>query len=144
MKSRTAYLKYSEITSEPDELDDEADMDGYDDDVDPSDCDSRTSSEFTPLGLCLVEPRGDYLELELDFEAETGETLHVVVAWHSSPRSGRLEDWCVESVLRDEDEAAEAAEALEDGVQDSQCARENSDDAVVTRADVFSLSVTAR
>lgn len=144
MKSSTVYLKYFETSpaEEPDcdDLDLEDDMD---EEFDIS-SDSRSLHDFTPLGLSLLEPRGDFLELELEFEAAARDVLHVVVVRYRDPHGSRLEEWCVEAVLQDGDAAELLAEELEDGVRGSSCAVQEVSDAVVVRAEVFSLTVSAR
>jgi hypothetical protein len=145
MKSSTVYLRYSEISSEEEEPDcDDLDLeDDMDEDFDAS-SDRRPLHDFTPLGLTLLEPRGDFIELELEFEASPKDILHLVVVRYRDPHGPRLEEWCVEAVLQDGDCAELMAEELEDGVRASACAVERASDAVVVRAEVVSLAVSAR
>jgi hypothetical protein len=148
MNSSTVYLRYA--AASPDE---ERDVSSYDEDFDleddvDEDIDIRLEdavlSEFTPLGLSMLEPRGDFMELELDFTVGSRDVLHLVVVRFNDSRRRSSEDWCVEKVLQDVDEAAQLAEELEDGVRPSSCSMETSPESVVVRAEVFSLTVSVR
>jgi hypothetical protein len=144
MKSSTVYLRYLETSTSEDSDCDDLDLEDDMDEEFDSSSDSRSLHDFTPLGLSLLEPRGDFLELELEFEASAKDVLHVVVVRYRDPRGPWLEEWCVESVLQDGDAAELLAEELEDGLRSPSCAVQESPDAVVVRAEVFSLAVSAR
>jgi hypothetical protein len=146
MTSSTVYLKYTETDLE-DEREGYIDQDDLEDNMDEEldlSVDDRLLSEFTPLGLSMLEPRGDFVELELDFDVSSKDVLHLVVVRFNDPRGRVADDWCVEQVLRDEDEAAQLAEELEDGVKSSFCSEDRASESVVVRAEVFSLTVTVR
>lgn len=141
MPYTTVYLQYSEARNEDaeqadqDDEDHELEGDGYEYSSD----EDRVLVEFNPIKLSSREPRGESVELELDFEAEVGETLHLVVVRYNDHRNGLLEDWCVEKVLRSGDEAEELVEQLEDGLSGSECADSKQDESVVVKAEVFSM-----
>ena len=149
MISSTVYLRYAQISSDEDlddrsEDDEDLDLgDDIDEDVDLAMTD-RLLSEFTPLGLSILEPRGDFVELELDFTVSSRDVLHLVVVRFTDPRGRLDEDWCVERILRDVDDAAQLAEELEDGVCSSSCSQDLAPESVVVRAEVFSLTVSVR
>jgi len=148
MTSSTVYLKYTEVDLE-DEQDSCIDQDDLDleDDMDEEldlSMDDRQLSEFTPLGLSMLEPRGDFVELELDFDVSSKDVLHLVVVRFNDPRGRAVDDWCVERVFKDGDDAEQLAEELEDGVKPSLCSRDCAPESVVVRAEVFSLTVSVR
>jgi hypothetical protein len=142
MPYTTVYLQYSETRSddpEYDDSDDERDEDS--DDFDYEDGEERCFIEFNPIRLTAKEPRGDSVELELEFEAEVGETLHLVVVRYNNHRSGVLEDWCVEQVFKNGDDAEELVESLEDGLANAECAEDKHGESVVVKAEVFSMQL---
>lgn len=139
MPYTTVYLQYSEARNDDsdaaDREDDDIDFDDYEYDSE----EDKVLVEFNPIKLSTREPRGECVELELEFEAEVGETLHLVVVRYNDHRSGLLEDWCVERVFRSGDEAEELVEGLEDGLSGSECADSKHDESVVVKAEVFSM-----
>ena len=109
MPYTTVYLQYSETRNDDAEYEESEDenLDEDIDDYDYDDSEGRCYIEFNPIKLSVKEPRGDSVEIELDFEVDVGDTLHLVVVRYNNHRSGVLEDWCVERVFRNGDEAEE-------------------------------------
>lgn len=145
MPYTTVYLQYSENKSDDsdyddDDSDDERDEDS--DDFDYEDSENRCFIEFNPIRLTAKE-RGDSVELELglEFEAEVGETLHLVVVRYNNHRTGVLEDWCVEQVFKNGDDAEELVESLEDGLANAECAEDKYGESLVVKAEVFSMQL---
>jgi hypothetical protein len=143
MPYTTVYLQYIETRttqesgedSDADEFDDEDDFDTADMDSD----EDKVVVEFFPIKLTTAEPRGDSLELELDFEAEAGNELHIVVVRFNNYKAGLLEEWCVEKVFQSVDAAEDFVENLEDGWSASECADTDYRDSVIVKAEVFSM-----
>lgn len=135
MPYTTIYLQYAETRSSDDEVDydiDDIDEDEFDDSM-------KTFVEFSPIKISVNEPRGDFLEIELDFEADIDDTLHLVIVRYNNNRAGVLEDWCLETVLGDGDEAEDFVESLEDGWKASECSETEFADSVLVKAEVFSM-----
>lgn len=135
MPYTTIYLQYvetrnsddDEVDYDPDEIDDE-----FEDSI-------KTFVEFSPIKISVSEPRGDFLEVEVDFEVDIDDTLHLVIVRYNNNRAGVLEDWCLETVLKDGDEAEDFVENLEDGWKASDCADAEYSDSVLVKAEVFSM-----
>ena len=146
MPYTTVYLQYSENRSTDGNYDAEdmedrvVDEDDIEYDFDESQ--ERVFVEFNPIKLSVKEPRGDYVELELDFETKVGEVLHLVVVRYNNHRSGVLEDWCVEKVFQSGDEAEEMVENIEDGLSNSECSDSKEHDSIVVKSEVFSMAVS--
>lgn len=135
------YLKYVETRTELAD-DSKEDPDDYDDCF--SFDESGQAIEFIPVKLTIEEPKGDFVELELNFEVNKGDLLHLLVVRYNSHRSGVFDDWCVESVHLDLDEAEEKAEAIEDLSARTECAEEKADDPVVLKTEIVSLELKRR
>lgn len=140
------YLHYVEnrIESDEDDSDEIYDRDPDDEFEDAQesvygDMSGRIFVEFVPIKLTIDEPRGESLELELDFEASKGDELHLIVIRFNSYHEGVFDDWCVESVYATLEEAEERAEAIEELSVTADCADERSDDPVILKAEVISL-----
>jgi hypothetical protein len=146
MPYTTVYLQYIESRGSSDSSDDRDDEDEELNDLDDFgyDEDNRALVEFSPVKLSAKEPRGDSMELELDFEADAGDTLHLVVVRYNNPRTGALEDWCVEKVMMNGDEAEDLVEKLEDGLAPSECQGDSDEESVIVKAEVFSMTLHAR
>ena len=140
------YLQYIENRIQALEEDEET---GYDRDPDdeyddeeedgPSLDGDRTFVEFTPVKITIEEPKGESIELELDFEASKGDTLHLIIVRFNSYHEGVFDDWCIESVHTDLESAEERAEAIEELSSVTECAEERSTDPVVLKAEVVTL-----
>lgn len=142
MPYTTVYLQYAETRNDDLEYDDADEGTVEDsDDFDYEDDHERCFMEFNPLRLTATEPRGDSMELELEFEAEIEETLHLVVVRYNNHRTGVLEDWCVERVFKDGDAAEELVESLEDGLANAECAEDIHGESIVVKAEVFSMQL---
>lgn len=141
------YLQYVENRVEALEEDSEPGYDRdpddeYDDDVDEdhsfTDID-RVFVEFTPIKLTAEEPRGESLELELDFEVSLGDTLHLILVRFNSYSDGVFDDWCIESVYTNLEEAEDRAEAIEELTSAAECADERANEPIVLKAEVISF-----
>jgi hypothetical protein len=143
MPYTTVYLQYSETRNDDAEYEESEDenLDEDIDDYDYDDSEGRCYIEFNPIKLSVKEPRGDSVEIELDFEVDVGDTLHLVVVRYNNHRSGVLEDWCVERVFRNGDEAEELVEGLEDGLANAECAEDKNGESIVVKAEVFSMQL---
>jgi hypothetical protein len=146
MPHSNIYLQYKEnrIESDEDDSDEIYDRDPDDEFEDAQesiygDISDRVFVEFIPIKLTIEEPRGDSIELELNFEASSGDELHMIVIRFNSYNEGVFDDWCVESVYLTLEEAEERAEAIEELSIAADCADERSDDPVILKAEVFSL-----
>jgi len=139
------YLKYVEIRTdltrenESDYSDGCDDRDGYDDDDDYGDSDAGQVIEFIPVKLTIDEPKGDFIELELDFEVNKDDVLHLIIVRYNSHHNGVFDDWCIESVHLNLEDAEEKAEAIEDLSARTECAEEKADDPVVLKTEVITL-----
>ena len=141
MSYTTIYLQYKEqrITN--------SSHDGYDDydddEVDDDDLEDESNIfvEFIPVSVSVNEPRGKSVELTLDFEANLGDTLHLVVVRYNSSQAGVVDDWCVERILQAEDEADDLVERIEDSLVAGECIETIDRNAVVTRAESFSFQL---
>jgi len=139
----TVYLQYSETRNDDAEYEEDDDK-NLDEDVDEyeyDDYESRCYVEFNPIKLSVKEPRGYSAEIELDFEANIDDTLHIVIVRYNNHRSGILEDWCVERVFCNGDEAEEFVERLEDGFSNAECAKNKNGESIVVKAEVFSMQL---
>lgn len=140
------YLQYVENRIEALEEDEDAGYDREPDDefddeensYEASDED-RVFVEFTPVKITIDEPKGESIELELDFEASKGDTLHLIIVRFNSYHEGVFDDWCVESVHTDLESAEERAEAIEELSTLSECVEERSNDPVVLKAEVITM-----
>jgi len=146
MSYSNIYLQYIENRIEALEEDqdigyDRESDDDFDDDEDlynVSDED-RVFVEFTPIKITIDEPKGESLELEIDFEVSKGDILHLIIIRFNSYSDGLFDEWCVESVHTDLEYAEERAEAIEELATQSECAEERSNDPVVLKAEVVTL-----
>ena len=142
MSYTTIYLQYKEYRTS------NASCDGYDDyddeEIDDDEIDSNESNtfvEFTPLKLSVNEPRGKSVELPLDFEANPGDTLHLVIVRYNSSLESVVDDWCVERILQEEEEADDLVERIEDSLVAGECIETIDRNAVVVRAESFSFQL---
>jgi hypothetical protein len=140
------YLQYTENRNTDSNYDDEDLDDRVIDEDDPEfdfdESQDRVFVEFNPIKLSVREPRGEYIEIELDFETKVGDTLHLVVVRYNNHRSGVLEDWCVEKVFQNGDEAEELVENMEDGLSGAECSENKDHDSIVVKSEVFSMAVS--
>lgn len=139
MPYTTVYLQYAESRNEESDFseidEEELGADEYEN------SDDRVFVEFTPIKLCAKEPKGEFIELELDFSAKVGDVLHVVVVRYNNYRAGLLEEWCVERVMENGDEAEEFVEGLDDGLSNSECAEDRGQESLIVKAEVFSMTL---
>lgn len=145
MPYTTVYLQYTENRNTDGNYDPEDDdriVDEDDIEYDFDESQERIFVEFNPIKLSIKEPRGDYIELELDFEVRVGDTLHLVVVRYNNHRSGVLEDWCVEKVFQNGDDAEEMVEGIEDGLSSAECSESKDNDSIVVKSEVFSMAVS--
>lgn len=145
MPYTTVYLQYTENRNTDGNYDPEDDdriVDEDDIEYDFDESQERIFVEFNPIKLSIKEPRGDYIELELDFEVRIGDTLHLVVVRYNNHRSGVLEDWCVEKVFQNGDDAEEMVEGIEDGLSSAECSESKDNDSIVVKSEVFSMAVS--
>lgn len=145
MPYTTVYLQYTENRNTDGNYDPEDDdriVDEDDIEYDFDESQERIFVEFNPIKLSIKEPRGDYIELELDFEVRIGDTLHLVVVRYNNHRSGVLEDWCVEKVFQNGDDAEEMVEGIEDGLSSAECSENKDNDSIVVKSEVFSMAVS--
>ena len=145
MPYTTVYLQYTENRNTDGNYDPEDDdriVDEDDIEYDFDESQERIFVEFNPIKLSIKEPRGDYIELELDFEVTIGDTLHLVVVRYNNHRSGVLEDWCVEKVFQNGDDAEEMVEGIEDGLSSAECSESKDNDSIVVKSEVFSMAVS--
>lgn len=145
MPYTTVYLQYTENRNTDGNYDPEDDdriVDEDDIEYDFDESQERIFVEFNPIKLSIKEPRGDYIELELDFEVRIGDTLHLVVVRYNNHRSGVLEDWCVEKVFQNGDDAEEMVENIEDGLSSAECSENKDNDSIVVKSEVFSMAVS--
>lgn len=140
------YLHYVEnrIESDEDDSDEIYDRDPEDEFEDATetlyrDLADRVFVEFVPIKLTIDEPKGDSIELELDFEAAKGDELHLIIIRFNSYHEGVFDDWCVESVYTSLEEAEDRAEAIEELSIAAECADTRVDDPVILKAEVVSL-----
>lgn len=142
MPYTTVYLQYSETRSDDADYRDRDDEEGDPrEEPDYDESEDRVFVEFNPIKLTAKEPRGECLEIELDFEVEVGDMLHLVIVRYNNHRSGVLEEWCVEKVCKNGDEAEELVESLEDGLTSAECAEDKNSESVVVKSEVFSMQV---
>ena len=134
------YLHYTETRNTDSDYDEsEEDEDFEEDSYDDSE---RTFVEFNPTKLTVKEPtKADYIEVELDFNVNIGDTIHLVIVRDNNHRSGIIEDWCVEKAFINADEAEELVESLDDGYSNSACAEDRDNDSLALKAEVFTLTV---
>jgi hypothetical protein len=139
MPYTTIYLQYREYRSSdvPEDGLDDFDDDELEDDDDIGPDEGRTFVEFTPVRLSATEPRGKSAELQLDFDANVGDKLHIVVVRYNSGAEGVVDDWCVEQVFQDEEEAEDLVERIEDSLTAGECVEAIDRNAVITRAEAF-------
>lgn len=146
MPYTTVYLQYTENRNNDSNYDEddleERVIDEDDIEFDFDESQDRVFVEFNPIKLSIREPRGDYIEIELDFEAKIGDVLHLVIVRYNNHRSGVLEDWCVERVLQSGDEAEELVENMEDGLSGAECSESKDHDSIVVKSEVFSMAVS--
>lgn len=144
MPSSTVYLHYFERRgADPDEDDEDLESQERNYDEEESEYDSQedqTFIEFVPVRLTSIEPAKDnILELDLDFAAKVGDTLHLVVVRYNHPRIGSTEEWCVEGVFNNGDLAEDMVDSLDEGISNAECAKDRDSDLVIVKAEVFSL-----
>lgn len=134
------YLHYVETRNTDSDYDEARGNEDFEEDS--YDDSERTFVEFNPTKLTVKEPtKADYIEVELDFSINIGDTLHLVIVRYNNPRSGTIEDWCVEKAFINADEAEELVESLDDGYSNSACAEDRDNDSLVLKAEVFTLIV---
>ena len=151
MPYSSIYLHYVEnrITADSDDSDEIYDRDPDDEFEDAQesvygDPADRVFVEFVPVKLTIDEPKGDSLELELDFEASKGDTLHLIVVRFNSYHEGVFDDWCVESVHSSLEDAEDRAEAIEELSISADCADDKFDEPIVLKAEVITLTLTKK
>jgi phosphodiesterase/alkaline phosphatase D-like protein len=142
MPYTTVYLQYAESRNEESDFSDineeeeeELDVDEY------QNFDDKIFVEFVPIKLCAKEPKGEFIELELDFSAKVGDVLHIVVVRYNNYRARLLEEWCIETVMENGDEAEELVEELDGGFSNSECAEDKNHESLIIKAEVFSMTL---
>jgi hypothetical protein len=151
MPHSSIYLQYLENRIEADE-DDSDEI--YDRDPDDEfeeaqesvygDISGRVYVEFTPVKLTANEPRGESLEVEIDFEPNVGDELHLIIIRFNSYHEGVFDDWCIESVYPTLEEAEDRAEAIEEMSVSADCAEDRADAPVILKAEVISMPLVKR
>jgi len=139
MPYTTIYLQYAESRNEESDLSEIDEPESEDEDYE--NLNDRVFVEFTPLKICAKEPKENFIELELDFSTKIGDTLHLVIVRYNNYRAGLLEEWCLEKVLENGDEAEEFVEALEEGFSISECAEGRGHESLIVKAEVFSMQL---
>lgn len=142
MPYTTVYLHYVETRSDAaDYTDSEDATESEDDEDDYDDSSDRTYVEFTPVALTLKEPRGEHLEVELDFSCDAGSVLHLVLVRYNNPSTGTIDDWCLENTFKTLEEAEELVERIEDGAAGAACTETGRQGSITLKAEVFSFTV---
>lgn len=151
MPNSSIYLQYLEnrIEADEDDSDEIYDRDPDDEFEDAQesvygDISGRVYVEFTPVKLTIDEPRGESVEIELDFDASKGDELHLIVIRFNSYHEGVFDDWCVESVHPTLEEAEDRAEAIEELSIAADCAEDRSDAPVILKAEVISMPLVKK
>jgi hypothetical protein len=151
MPCPSVYLQYLEnrIEADEDDSDEIYDRDPDDEFEDAQesvygDISGRVYVEFVPIKLSVEEPRGESIEVELDFEPALNDELHLIVIRFNSYYEGVFDDWCVESVCATLEEAEDRAEAVEELSVRAECAEGRAEAPVILKAEVVSMTLVKK